>query len=285
VVELLLFLCACLSVFVTVAIVGILVVESGSFFVNVSVVDFLTDIQWTPLFSHKHFGILPLVSGTFLVAVIAMVVALPAGLVISVYLSEYAPLNVRRILMPTLETLTVIPTVVYGYFALLLITPILQEFLVDLGRFNALSAGFAMGVMILPMVSTLSERAIRAVPVSLREAAFALGSTKMQTSFRVVVPAAFSGISASFLLGLSRAVGETMIVTIAAGQQPRLSANPLNAVETMTAYIIQVGLGDIPAGSAEYRTIFVVGTTLFLITSSLNLASHRLMRRFGETYR
>jgi phosphate transport system permease protein len=218
------------------------------------------------------------------VSLIAMIVALPAGLLTAVYLSEYAPPKVRRVVKPILEILAGVPTVVYGYFALLFVTPLLQNFIPNLAGFNALSPGIVMGIMILPLVSSLSEDALQAVPNGLREGAFALGASRMQTTLRVVVPAAFSGISASFILAVSRAIGETMIVAVAAGQQPRLTGNPLVPIETMTAYIVQVSLGDTPAGTLEYRTIFAVGMLLFVMTFFLNLASDRLRRRFREEY-
>ncbi|MBI4447195.1 MAG: phosphate ABC transporter permease subunit PstC [Acidobacteria bacterium] len=280
------FACAVLSIFTTVGIVAVLIFETVTFFSEVSLVDFLTDREWTPLFADKHFGILPLLSGTLLVTLISMLVALPCGLLTSLYLSEYAPEAVRKIIKPLLEVLAGIPTVVYGYFALLFVTPLLQNIIpIHLAGFNSLSPGIVMGMMILPLVTSLSEDAMRAVPMSLREAGFALGSNRLQVSFKVVIPAAFSGISASFILAVSRAIGETMIVAIAAGQQPRLTMNPLVPVETMTAYIVQVSLGDTPAGTLEYKTIFVVGMALFVSTLVLNVLSHRLRKRFREVYR
>lgn len=284
-IEVFLLLCASLSIFTTLGIIGVLIFETVEFFRQVPLLDFFLDTQWTPLFAEKHFGILPLLSGTLLVTAIAMIVSLPAGLLIALYLSEYAADRVRAVVKPVLEILAGIPTVVYGYFALLFMTPLLQGFIPDLAGFNALSPGLVMGIMILPLVTSLSEDAIRAVPESLREGAYALGSTKLQVCFRIVVPAAFSGISASFILAVSRAVGETMIVTIAAGQQPRLGLNPLEPLETMTAYIVQVSLGDTPAGSLEYKTIFVVGMALFVTTLLLNLVSYWLRARFREEYR
>jgi phosphate transport system permease protein len=284
VVERLLFVCAAASVLVTAGIIGVLLTETLAFFREVSILEFLTGTEWTPLFSEKRFGVLPLVAGTVLVSVIAMVIALPAGLISAIYLSEYAPDGVRRVVKPSLELLAGIPTVVYGYFALLFVTPLLQGIIPGLAGFNALGPGIVMGLMILPLVSSLSEDALHAVPTSLREGALALGATRMETTLRVVVPAAFSGISASFILAVSRAIGETMIVAVAAGQQPRLTANPLVPVETMTAYIVQVSLGDTPAGTLEYRTIFAVGMLLFLSTFALNLASNWLRRRFREEY-
>jgi phosphate transport system permease protein len=262
----------------------VLAVETLAFFSEVSIVEFLTGTEWTPLFSEKRFGVLPLVAGTALVSLIAMLVALPAGLLCAIYLSEFAPPAVRRVVKPILEVLAGIPSVVYGYFALLFVTPILQHFMPSLAGFNALGPGIVMGIMILPLVSSLSEDALHAVPNGLREGALAVGSTRLQTTVRVVVPAAFSGISASFILAVSRAIGETMVVAVAAGQQPRLTANPLVPIETMTAYIVQVSLGDTPAGTLEYRTIFAVGMLLFLMTFALNFISNWLRRRFREEY-
>jgi phosphate transport system permease protein len=279
-----LFLCAAASILITGGIIAVLLVETLGFFQEVSVIEFLTGTEWTPLFSEKHFGVLPLVAGTMLVSAIAMVVALPAGLLAAVYLSEYAPPTVRRIVKPVLEVLAGVPTVVYGYFALLFVTPLLQSIVPNMAGFNALSPGIVMGIMILPLVSSLSEDALHAVPNNLREGAYALGATRMQAALRVVVPAAFSGISAAFILAVSRAIGETMIVAIASGQEPRLTANPLVPIETMTTYIVQVSLGDTPAGTLEYRTIFAVGMLLFVMTFGLNLVSNWLRRRFREEY-
>ena len=284
VIERLLLLSAITSVLVTAGIIGVLLVETLGFFSEVSVVEFLTGTQWTPLFSEKHFGILPLVAGTVLVSAIAMAVALPGGLLSAIYLSEYARPGVRRVVKPVLEVLAGIPTVVYGYFALLFVTPVLQTWLPTLSGFNALGPGIVMGLMILPLVSSLSEDALHAVPNGLREGAYALGATRMQTALRVVVPAALSGISASFILAISRAIGETMIVAIAAGQQPRLTLDPTVPIMTMTAYIVQVSLGDTPGGTIEYRTIFAVGMMLFVMTFALNLASDWLRRRYREEY-
>ncbi len=284
VIERTLFVCAALSVFTTIGIVVVLAVETAGFLREVPIGDFLFGTEWTPLFANKRFGVLPLVMGTILVSTIAMIVALPMGLLSAIYLSEYAPPGVRRVVKPVLEILAGVPTVVYGYFALMFVTPLLQRFVPGLAGFNALSPGIVMGIMILPLVSSLSEDAMRAVPRVLREGAYALGATRMQTSLSVVVPAAFSGITAAFILAVSRAVGETMIVVIAAGQQPRLTASPLVPIETMTAYIVQVSLGDTPQGTLEYRTIFAVGMLLFLMTFSLNLASTWLRERFREEY-
>lgn len=282
--HLALFLCGSLSVLTTLGIVGVLIFETIEFFREVSFAAFFFDTQWTPLFADKHFGIWPLIAGTFLTAIIAVLVATPIGLLSAIYLSEYATPGLRRTIKPVLEVLAGIPTVVYGYFALLFVTPLLQNIIPGLSGFNALSPGIVMGIMIIPMISSLSEDAMYAVPTSLREAAYALGASKLQVALRVVVPAAFSGIAASFLLAVSRAVGETMIVAIAAGLQPRLTLNPLVPIETMTAYIVQVSMGDTPTGTLEYRTIFAVGMMLFLITLGLNLFSQWLRERYREQY-
>ena len=276
--------CGSLSVLTTLGIIAVLVVETVAFFQEVPIWQFLTDTQWTPLFANKHFGIWPLVCGTALTSIIAILVAMPLGLLSAIYLSEFANERVRKTVKPLLEILAGIPTVVYGYFALLFVTPLLQRFIPQLAGFNALSPGIVMGIMIIPMVASLSEDAMYTVPQSLREAAYALGSSKLQVSLRVVVPAAFSGIAASFLLAISRAIGETMIVAIAAGQQPRLTLNPLVPVETMTAYIVQVSLGDTPTGTLEFKTIFAVGMALFVSTLGLNLISLWLRERFREKY-
>ena len=284
VIERSLFLAAAGSIVVTLGIISVLVFETVEFLAEVPITEFLFGTVWTPLFFDKHFGVLPLVSGTILASAIAMIVALPAGLLTAIYLSEYAHSNVRRVLRPVLEILAGVPTVVYGYFALLFVTPLLQQIVPGLAGFNALGPGIVMGIMILPLVSSLSEDALRGVPNGLREGAYALGATKMQTTLRVVVPAALSGISAAAVLAVSRAIGETMIVAIAAGQQPRLTMDPRVPVETMTAYIVQVSLGDTPAGTLEYKTIFAVGMLLFISTFLLNMASNWLRERFREEY-
>lgn len=283
-IERLLWACAAGSVLITAGIIGVLLFETVEFLREVPITAFLFGTEWTPLFYDAKFGILPLVAGTLLVSVIAMLVALPAGVLSAIYLSEYANPQVRRVVKPVLEVLAGIPTVVYGYFALLFVTPMLQTVIPDLPLFNALSPGLVMGIMILPLVSSLSEDALHAVPNGLREGAYALGATRMQAALRVVVPAAFSGISASFILAMSRAIGETMIVAIAAGQQPRLTADPTNPVETMTAFIVKVSMGDTPAGSLGFRTIFAVGMLLFVMTFVLNMLSDWLRRRFREEY-
>jgi phosphate transport system permease protein len=283
-VERLLFSSAFFTIIVTAGILMILLFETVHFFLEVSPWEFLTSTQWTPLFSEKHFGIMPLFCGTFLTSIIAMIVALPLGLVSAIYLSEYATEKFRNIVKPLLEVLAAVPTVVYGYFALLFVTPLLQKIIPNLSGFNALSAGIVMGIMIIPIISSISEDAMHAVPMGLREGAYALGSTRFQVSWRVIVPAAFSGIAAAFILGMSRAIGETMIVAVAAGSQPQLTLNPLDSVQTITAYIVQVSLGDTPAGTIEYATIFAAGMALFVTTLGLNFLSFWLRKKFRETY-
>lgn len=279
-----LFLCALASVLTTVGIVVVLLDESVGFFRQVSIVEFLTERQWTPLFVEKHFGVLPLLSATFLIALLALAVAVPVGLGAAIYLSEYASARVRGVLKPVLEVLAGIPTVVYGYFALTFIAPQILQPLGQETVFSALSAALAMSIMLLPLVSSLSEDAMRAVPASLREAGYALGSSRLEVAVRVVLPAALSGVMAAVLLALARAVGETMIVTIAAGNMPNLSWNPLEAMQALPAYIVQVSLGDTPAGTLEYKTIFAVGLALFACTLVLNVAAQWLMARFREVY-
>lgn len=278
------FLCGIISILTTLGILLVLLFETISFFKDVSIIEFLTDVQWTPLFATKRFGMLPLFAGTILISAIAIGVAGPLGLLSAIFLSEYAPDRIRRAIKPILEVLSGIPTVVYGYFALLFVTPFLQKLIPSISGFNALSPGIVMGIMIVPMISSLSEDAMYAVPNSLREAAYALGSSKLQVSIKVVIPAAISGILSAFILGISRAIGETMIVVIAAGQQPRLTLNPFVPIETMTAYIVQVSLGDTPTGTLEYRTIFAVGMMLFISTLVLNIISLRLKKRFLKAH-
>ncbi len=273
-----------LTIAVTLGIIWVLFSESVDFFKEVSIFDFLTDTEWTPLFTQKHYGILPLLSGTLLTTLIAIGTAMPVGLIIAVYLSEYAPKNFRNRVKPMMEILAAIPTVVYGFFALSVVTPFLQSFIPGVGTFNALSAGLVMGIMIVPMISSLSEDALYAVPKSLREASYGMGATRFQTSFKVIVPAASSGILVSMILAIGRAVGETMIVAIAAGQQPILTFDPRQGVETITAYIVQVSLGDVQHGSIEYNTIFAAGITLFILTFILNHISYWLKKRFQEKY-
>lgn len=275
---------ALISVATTFGIVYVLIFETIEFFQEVPLWRFLTDRAWTPLFSNAQFGITTLLSGTFLTSIIAIAAALPLGLLAAICLSEYAPVKVRRWLKPALEILAGVPTVVFGYFALLLVTPFLQTFIPRLQGFNALSAGLILGVSIIPLVASLSEDALYAVPQSLREGAYALGATKYEVILGAILPAALSGIMASFILAISRAVGETMIVTIAAGLNPRLTMNPLVPVQTMTSFIVQVSLGDTPANSIAYKTIFAVGMTLFLITLVLNIFSYLFVRRFREKY-
>jgi len=272
--------CALVSIVTTAGIIFVLMFETIDFFREVSIIEFLTDKEWTPLFTNKHFGIAPLVCGTLLTSAIALALALPMGLLVAVYLSEYAPEKIRRFAKPLFEILAGIPTVVYGYFALLFVTPLLRNFIPGLQGFNALSPGLVLGVMILPLVSSLSEDALYSVPTSLKAAGYALGATKLQVCFSVVVPAAFPGIIAAFILAMSRAIGETMLVAIAAGQMPNLTLNPTEAVATMTAYIVQVSLGDTPHGTIEYKTIFAVGTVLFLMTLVLNTISYKIRERF-----
>ena len=284
IVNLFLLLCSSVSILTTIGIVTVLLFEAVQFFREISFLDFVTGTKWTPLFASKHFGVLALMAGTVLVAVGAMIVALPLGLLSAVYLSEYAPDRARRIIKPVLEILAGIPTVVYGFFALIFVTPLLRQISEDIAVFNGLSAAIVMGIMIMPMVSSLSEDAMRSVPRSLREGAYALGATKLEVSTGVVVPAALSGIVAAFILAASRAIGETMIVTIAAGQNPNFTLNPLVPIETMTAYIVQVSLGDTPTGTLEYKTIFAVALGLFFITLVMNLVSQYVVGRFREVY-
>lgn len=279
-----LFLCAAASTLVTVGIVAILLGETVNFFARVSPVEFFTGTQWTPLFQDAHFGVLPLLAGSFLVAAGAAVIAVPIGLLSAIFLSEYAGPRLRGVLKPTLEILAGIPTVVYGYFALTFITPALRSVFPGTDVFNAASAAIVVGIMIVPTVSSLSEDALRAVPNALREGAYGLGATRMEVATRVVVPAALSGIIASFILGISRAIGETMAVAIAAGNMPNLTLNGLESIQTMTAYIVQASLGDTPHGSVAYQTLFAVGMTLFMITLGMNILSQWVLARFREEY-
>lgn len=284
VIEKVLALSGLITVLTTVGIIWVLVSESWGFFATVPLKDFLFDTEWTPLFTQKRYGILPLLSGTFLTTAIAVITAVPLGIIIAVYLSEYADRRFRRTVKPILELLAAVPTVVYGFFALTVVTPFLQSFIPGVGSFNALSAGIVMGIMIIPVISSLSEDALFAVPKSLREASYGMGATRFQTSFNVVVPAASSGIMVSVILGIARAVGETMVVAIAAGQQPNLTLDPREAVETITAYIVQVSLGDVEHGSLEYKTIFAAGITLFIFTFLLNNVSFWLKKKYQEKY-
>lgn len=284
IIEGLLFAAAAVSVFTTIGIVYVLVSESIQFFSNVPLVDFLTDTQWTPLFDDAHFGIMVLVSGTLVSSAVALALAIPMGTVIAIYLSEFADSRVREVAKPVLELLGGIPTIVFGYFALLMVTPLLQKIFPELPGFSLLSAGLVMGIMIVPYIASLSEDAMRAVPMSLREGAYAMGATRLHTAITVVVPAAFSGLAASYILAISRAVGETMILAVAAGMQPNLTWNPMEPAATITSYIVQVALGDLPHGSIGYQTIFAAGLTLILITLMFNILGQWLRRKFRENY-
>jgi phosphate transport system permease protein len=275
---------ATISVLVTVGIIYVLLSESVRFFAQVSIFDFLTDTQWTPVFEDKHFGIITLLSGTLVTTGIALLVAVPAGTILAIYLSEFARPQVREIIKPFLELIAGVPTVAFGYFALLFLTPIFQQFIPGLSGFNLLVPGIVMGIMILPYIVSVSEDAMRAVPNSLREGAYALGFTRLQTGAKVVIPAAFSGVTAAYILGMSRAVGETMVVAIAAGQQAKIATNPLEGAATITAYIVQISLGDVPHGSIAYLTIFAAGLTLFILTFAFNLLAFWLRKRYREVY-
>jgi len=283
-IELLMSASSLVSVLTTIGIIFVLTADSYKFFSEVSIVDFFTDKEWTPLFENKHFGILPLLSGTLLTTIIATLVAVPMGITIAVYLSEYASRRFTSIVKPILEVLAAIPTVVYGFFALQYVTPLLQKLIPGLSGFNALSPGIVMGIMIMPYITSLSEDALRAIPTSLREASYGMGANRFQTAFKVMIPAASSGIIVSVILAISRALGETMIVAIAAGQEPKLTLNPLESVETITTYIIQVSMGDVPQDSLEYRTIFAAGLVLFLFTFILNNISFWVIKRFRQQY-
>lgn len=284
VVEAFLLAAGLVAVFTTLAIVAILLYESSAFFEHVSLKEFLTDTMWTPLFADAHYGILPLVAGTLTTTMVALVVAVPLGTTIAIYLSEFAPHHVRETVKPILELLGAVPTVVYGYFALTMVTPVLQMLMPELPGFNMLSAGLVIGLMIVPYVSSVSEDAMRAVPRYMREGSYAMGATRLQTALRVVVPGAFSGLAAAFILGISRAVGETMVVAIAAGMQPNLTFDPREPAATITAYIVQVSLGDLPHGSIGYQSIFAAGLVLMLITLIFNVIGFSLTRRFREAY-
>ena len=284
IIEGLLFAAAAVSVLTTLGIVYVLVSESIHFFQNVSLTEFLTDTQWTPLFDDAHYGIMVLVSGTLVSSLVALAVAIPMGTIIAIYLSEFARPQVREIAKPILELLGGIPTIVFGYFALLMVTPLLQMLFPQLPGFSLLSAGLVMGIMIVPYIASLSEDAMRAVPMSLREGSYGMGATRLYTAIHVVVPAAFSGLAASYILAISRAVGETMILAVAAGMQPNLTANPMEPAATITSYIVQVALGDLPHGSIGYQTIFAAGLTLMLITLLFNIAGQWLRRKFRENY-
>ena len=284
VVRAVLFLAAALSVFITGAIVYILVYDSVLFFQQVSIISFLTDTEWTPVFENPKFGIMTLVSGTLMTTFIGLLVAVPAGTILSIYLSEFARPAMREAIKPVLELLAGVPTVAFGYFALFLLTPLFQQFLPDLRGFNLLVPGIVIGIMILPYIVSVAEDSMRAVPDTLREGAYALGFTRFQTAVRVVIPGAFSGVTAAYILGMSRAVGETMVVAIAAGQQARLAMNPLEGAATITAYIVQISMGDLPHNSLAYLTIFVAGLTLFLMTMCFNLLAFWLRKKYREVY-
>jgi phosphate transport system permease protein len=279
-----LFLCALVSVVTTAGVIVVLAGESFQFFREVSGAEFLFGTRWAPLLEPRAFGVLPLACGTLLIVIGALVVSVPLGLGSAIYLSEYASAKTRNTLKPILEILAGIPTVVYGYFALMFVTPILKSFLPQTQVFNAASGGIVVGIMILPMIASLCDDAMRAVPQSLRQAGYAVGATKMEVSTRIVVPAALSGVLASVVLAASRAIGETMAVTLAAGATPKLTLNPLESIQTMTAYIVQISLGDTPAGTIEYKTLFAVGALLFLITLGMNVIGQRILLRFREEY-
>jgi len=283
-IEAVLLLAACVSVFTTVGIVYILLKESFSFFAHVSLWDFLTDTQWTPLFDDAHFGIMVLLAGTLTSSGVALMVAIPLGTIIAIYLSEFAGHKTRETLKPALEMLSGVPTIIYGYFALLFVTPVLQKVFPELPGFNVLSAGLVMGIMIVPYVASLSEDAMRAVPMGLREGSYAMGATRYQTAVKVVVPAAISGIASAYILGISRAVGETMILAVAAGMQPNLTLNPMEPAATITSFIVQVALGDLPHGSVGYQTIFAAGLMLLLLTLAFNMLGYWVRRRYREAY-
>ncbi|HET6604234.1 MAG TPA: phosphate ABC transporter permease subunit PstC [Xanthomonadaceae bacterium] len=283
-VEVLLFLSGLSAVAITVAIVAILLVESSAFFEHVPLWTFLTDTQWTPLFVNPRYGILPLLTGTLVTSAIALLVAVPLGTITAIYLSEFANPRVREVVKPVLELISGVPTVVFGYFALLFVTPMLQKVIPGLPGFNMLGPGIVIGIMIIPYISSLSEDAMRAVPMHFREASYAMGASRFQTATRVVVPAALSGIVASYILAISRAVGETMVVAIAAGQQPNLTIDPTEAAATITAYIVQVAMGDLPHGSVGYQSIFAAGLTLFALTLCFNVAGYFVRKRYREAY-
>jgi phosphate transport system permease protein len=284
VIESLMLLAALVAVFTTVAIVYILISESLPFFRNVSLHDFFTDTMWTPMFDQPRFGIMPLVAGTIVTTMVALCLAIPCGTIIAIYLSEFAPYKLREVVKPALELLGAVPTVVYGYFALQMVTPFLQKFIPGLPGFNMLSPGLVIGIMIIPYVASVSEDAMRAVPNYMREGSYAMGATRFQTATRVVVPGALSGIAAAYILGISRAVGETMVVAVAAGLQPNLTWNPLESAATITAFIVQVSLGDLPHGSIGYQSIFAAGLVLMVTTLVFNIAGFVLTRRFREVY-
>lgn len=278
------FLAAFSAVAITLAIVFILFYESLAFFEHVSIFEFLTSTQWSPLFENPQYGILPLVAGTLVTSAVALLVAVPIGSIIAIYLSEFAPHKVREVVKPFLELLASVPTVVFGYFALMVVTPMLQTFMPELPGFNMLGPGIVIGIMIIPYIASLSEDAMRAVPMAMREGSYAMGATRFQTAVRVISPAAISGIIAAYILAMSRAIGETMVVAIAAGQQPNFTFNPTEAAATITAYIVQVAMGDLPHGSIGYQSIFAAGLVLFLMTLAFNILGHMARQRFREVY-
>lgn len=284
VIEIILMFAALAATFITIGIVYILVTEASGFFKEVSIIEFLTSRQWSPLFEDAHYGILPLISGTLTTSFVALSIAIPIGTVAAIYLSEFASHKTRESVKPVLELLVGVPTVVFGYFALLFVTPLLQKINPDLPTFNMLGPGIVMGVMIIPYIASVAEDAMRAVPMNMREGSYAMGATKFQTAIRVVTPAATSGIIAAYILGISRAVGETMVVAIAAGQQPTFTFNPLEGAATITAYIVQVAMGDLPHGSLGYQSIFAAGMVLFVITFVFNILGHMARKRFAERY-
>ena len=284
VIEIILMFAALGATFITLGIVYILVTEASGFFKEVSIIEFLTSRQWSPLFEDAHYGILPLISGTLTTSFVALTIAIPIGTIGAIYLSEFASHKTRETVKPVLELLVGVPTVVFGYFALLFVTPLLQKINPDLPTFNMLGAGIVMGVMIIPYIASVAEDSMRAVPMNMREGSYAMGATKFQTAIRVVTPAATSGIIAAYILGISRAVGETMVVAIAAGQQPTFTFNPLEGAATITAYIVQVAMGDLPHGSLGYQSIFAAGMVLFLITFVFNILGHMARKRFAERY-
>lgn len=284
VIELILMLCALSAVFTTLAIVAILLYESFSFFDHVSIIDFLTDRQWTPLFEDAHYGILPLISGTITTSFIALAFAIPVGTIAAIFLSEFASHKTRETVKPILELLAGVPTIAFGYFALLFVTPLLQKIFPTLPTFNMLGPGIVIGIMVVPYIASISEDAMRSVPMSMREGSYAMGATRFQTAMRVVTPAAISGIVAAYILAISRAVGETMVVAIAAGQQPNLTFNPMDSAATITAYIVQVAMGDLPHGSIGYQSIFAAGLVLMLMTLFFNIIGHFTRKKFREAY-
>jgi len=284
VIEIILMFAALAATFITIGIVYILVTEASGFFKEVSIIEFVTSRQWSPLFEDAHYGILPLISGTLTTSFVALSIAIPIGTVAAIYLSEFASHKTRETVKPVLELLVGVPTVVFGYFALLFVTPLLQKLNPELPTFNMLGPGIVMGVMIIPYIASVAEDAMRAVPMNMREGSYAMGATKFQTAIRVVTPAATSGIIAAYILGISRAVGETMVVAIAAGQQPTFTFNPLEGAATITAYIVQVAMGDLPHGSLGYQSIFAAGMVLFVITFVFNILGHMARKRFAERY-